>query len=294
MKKTLVTGARGQLGSEFRNLTERRSTFVFTDLVEGDGIYKLDICNYESVLAFVKEHNIGTIINCAAYTNVEEAERNERQCMKINYDGVVNLGKAAREVDAALIHISTDYVFDGKNRRGGYRENDIPRPLNVYGKSKLKSEIMLYKMGVRGVIIRTSWLYSPYGNNFVKTMYKLGKEKDEISVVMDQIGSPTYSADLAGAILKIIPKVRNKYAEVFHYSNLDPCSWQTLAAWTMVYSKSKCKVRGITSKQYPQKAKRPAYSYLNKMKFTTHFGIEIPHWKDSLKKCIRRINKQEL
>ncbi|MCF0177883.1 MAG: dTDP-4-dehydrorhamnose reductase [Bacteroidales bacterium] len=291
MRNTLITGASGQLGRELKRITALRRTFFYTDLhsCEEEGIVSLDICNKDAVREFVQKNNIGTIINCAAYTDVEGAESNQELCYRINRDGALSLALAAAEVDAVMVHISTDYVFDGHFRRGGYKESDTASPLSVYGRSKLMSELALKATGVRGVILRTSWLYSPYGKNFVKTMLAKGKTSDHINVIMDQIGSPTYAADLARAILQIVPKIGDRRAEIYHYSNLGECSWQNFASYIMIYGGLHCKVNGITSTEYPQKAQRPAYSYMDKSKTIADFGITIPDWKSSLKKCIRRM-----
>ena len=288
MKKILVTGAKGQLGTELRRLTRGRVSFIFTDIAAEEGIEALDICNEKGVREFVEKHDIGTIVNCAAFTDVEGAEDRKELCMKINVDGPSALAKAAKEAGAALVQISTDFVFDGLRKRGGYTEKDKTNPLSVYGLSKDISEQELRKIGSRGVIIRTAWLYSPYGKNFCKTMLRLGSTRDEISVVADQIGSPTYAADLAKAILKIIPQIGDHKMEIYHFSNEGKCSWQEFASQIMLAAGLKCKVSPIASADYPQKAQRPAYSYLSKEKIKRDFGVEVPEWKESLEACLRR------
>ena len=205
MQKVLITGAFGQLGTELQLLADGRSEFIFTDIRAEGPVQALDICDAAAVERFVAENNVGAIVNCAAYTDVNRAESDTALCQAINADGPANLARSARRHGAALVQISTEYVFDGRRRSGGYVETDRRHPLSAYGRSKRDGEDRVRRSGCRGVIIRTSWLYSPFGKNFVKTMLRLGAEKEEIGVVRDQVGSPTYARNLAQAILTILP-----------------------------------------------------------------------------------------
>ncbi|MCI2082030.1 MAG: dTDP-4-dehydrorhamnose reductase [Bacteroidales bacterium] len=288
MKKILVTGACGQLGTELRNLSGNSNLFVFTDVSDGiEGVGRLNICKGDEVAKFVEENGIGTIVNCAAYTDVDRAETDRDRCFLINVEGPKNLALAAKANDASLIQISSDYVFDGRRKRGAYRENDRCRPLSVYGESKRKCEIALRRTGCKGIIIRTSWLYSPYGKNFVRTMARLGAEKEEIRVVNDQFGSPTFARDLAEAILKIIPKIGERRCDIFHYTDEGVCCWSDFAAEIMNYSGSKCKVIPVSTEEYGSKTARPAYSVLDKTLIRDTFGVETPWWNLSLKKMFQ-------
>ena len=275
----LVTGAKGQLGTE---LSKILPDAIYTDVDE------LDITKLGAVMKFVKSNKIDTIINCAAYTNVDKAEDDEKLAKSINMYGISNLAKT----DAKIIHISTDYVFNGKNYKP-YTPLDKPNPISVYGKTKLFGENSLFWSNRNAIVIRTAWLYSPYGNNFVKTMRKLGAEKDEINVVADQIGSPTYAADLAAAIVKIILQMNEKNTGIYHFTNMGVCSWYDFACEIMELSGLKCKVNPISSSEYPTRAKRPFYSVLDKSDIQKTFGIEIDHWKKSLAKCIKEMDAQK-
>lgn len=292
MKKTLVTGAGGQLGSELRFLTEGKSGYIFSDLAPSEGVAALDICDAAAVNRFVEDNGIELIINCAAYTNVNGAESNPELCRKINVEGPVNLARSAKRHGAALVQISTDYVFDGKRKRGAYRESDVCHPQSVYGATKRECELRLRRIGCRGVIIRTAWLYSSYGNNFVKTMLRLGTEKSEIGVVADQAGTPTYARDLAAAILKIIPQIGDRRCEIYHYTDEGVCTWFDFAAMIFSYSGISCKVNPLTTEEFPTPASRPAYSVLSKDKIRDTFGVETPWWNVSLKECLKQIKKQ--
>lgn len=272
--KILITGANGQLGQELSKLLKNA---VLTDREE------LDITDLNAVQKFVADHDIDTIINCAAYTNVDAAEDDELKAYQLNVTGPENLANTG----ATIVHISTDYVFDGKNFRP-YEPSDEARPLSVYGKTKLKGEEAVLKNAKTALIIRTAWLYSPYGKNFVKTMRRLGEEKSEISVVADQIGSPTYAGDLATAIVKILPQIKEKQKTVYHFTNEGVCSWYDFAVEIMNLSKLKCNVLPIPSSAYPTKAVRPFYSVLSKEKIKQDFDLIIPHWKEGLKKCIKQ------
>jgi dTDP-4-dehydrorhamnose reductase len=282
MQTILITGSNGQLGNEIR-LREAdfgNFHFIFTDVAE------LDICNKAAVHDFVLLNNIQYIVNCAAYTAVDKAEEDKELCYAINRDAVHILGEVAKETGAKLIHVSTDYVFDG-NGHIPYTEEMPICPQSVYGTSKAEGEIALQKVYPDAIIIRTSWLYSSFGNNFVKTMIRLGNEKDSLGVIFDQIGTPTYAGDLAKAILQIIDS--NKWiAGIYHFSNEGVASWFDFTkAIHEMYGITSCKVNPIETKDFPSKTPRPAYSVLNKSKIKQAFGIEIPYWRDGLARCIQ-------
>ncbi|MBO4571626.1 MAG: dTDP-4-dehydrorhamnose reductase [Bacteroidales bacterium] len=285
----LVTGAGGQLGTELRHLTKRRKGFLFTDAVPVEGAEVLDICDPAAVDRFFAAHSVSAVINCAAYTNVDGAESDVERCRAVNVGGVRNLASAAKHSNAVLIHISTDYVFDGKRRRGAYREDSPCHPESVYGRTKREAELLIRRSKVRGIIIRTAWLYSPFGKNFVKTMLRLGAERPEVRVVADQIGTPTYAKDLAKAILKALPKAGGFKGELFHYTDEGACSWFDFAAATMVFAGLGCKVKPVSTSEYPTPAKRPAYSLLDKSKIRDTFGVDTPWWSVSLQDCLRRL-----
>lgn len=284
MNNALVTGANGQLGSEIRELAASypQYHFFFTDVVE------LDITNKEAIHEYVAKNNINTIINCAAYTAVDKAESEPELANSINHLAVHYLAEVAKEHHCKFIHISTDYVFDGTNHKP-YVETDVPDPQSVYGKTKLAGEQAMQTMNPsNSIIIRTSWVYSSYGNNFVKTMLRLGKERDQLSVVADQIGTPTYAGDLAKAILTILPKLKSENVELFHYSNEGVCSWYDFAKAIFEIKGLPTKVNAIETTQYPTPAKRPFYSVLNKSKIKDTFLTEIPYWKEALKDCLTK------
>ena len=235
---------------------------------------------------FIEVNAIDTIINCAAYTAVDKAETDEIVADSINHLAVENFAKIAKEKGIKLIHISTDYVFDGKAYKP-YLEIDAPNPQSVYGKTKLQGERAIQKINPgKTIIIRTSWVFSSHGNNFVKTMLRLGKERDELGVVSDQIGSPTYAGDLAKAILAILPKVTNDEVGIFHYANEGICSWYDFAKTIFELEGLQPKVNALESFQYPLPASRPFYSVLNKRKIKETYQLEVPHWKESLKLCL--------
>lgn len=269
----LITGSKGQLGTELSKLLPNA---ILTD------VDTLDITNEQAVADFVKTNKIDTIINCAAYTAVDKAEDDIETASKINIDGPRNLAKSG----AKIIHISTDYVFDGQGYKP-YTSDDPTLPVSVYGKTKLAGEQAVLNNSQCAVIIRTAWLYSPYGNNFVKTMRKLGAEREQINVVCDQIGTPTYAADLAQAIKEILPQMSNQNRGVYHYTNEGVCSWYDFAQEIMSLSNLPCKVNPIPSSAYPSKAARPYYSVLDKSKIKTTFNLTIPHWKNSLINCLK-------
>lgn len=293
MNNILVTGADGQLGSEIRELIQsselniENHDFYFTTINE------LDITNHQEVKDFIINNHINVIINCAAYTAVDKAETDEKTADRINHLASENLAKLAKEFEIKLIHISTDYVFEGTNFKP-YTETDVADPDSVYGKTKLDGEKAVLKYNLKNsVIIRTSWVYSFFGNNFLKTMLRLGKEKDSLGVVFDQTGTPTYAKDLAKTIITIIPKIQNSYLEIYHYSNEGVSSWYDFAKEIMKMSKLDCKINPVETKDYPTVAKRPHYSVLNKSKIKKDFNVEIPYWKDGLDDCLKRMGERK-
>ncbi len=289
MKKILVTGSNGQLGNEMRVIAaaDKQHEFIFTDVAE------LDICDRQAVLDFVQSNKPDFIVNCAAYTAVTKAENDYDRSLLINRDAVANLGNAAKSINAKVIHISTDYVFDGTSHIPCV-ENQPVNPQTVYGKTKLAGEQALAETGCEYAILRTSWLYSSFGNNFVKTMIKLGREKDKLTVICDQIGDPTYAADLAQAIMTVINHP-TFMGGIYHFSNEGVCSWYDFTkAIHDLADIHGCDVQPIATKDYPDKTPRPFYSVLDKSKFKQTFNVTIPHWHESLKKCISLlISKQE-
>lgn len=287
MNNILVTGGNGQLGSEFREIALNYTyySFFFTDLSN------LDITNYKSVTDFIKINKIDVIINCAAYTNVDKAEAEPELADAINHLAVANFAKIAKDRDIKLIHISTDYVFDGKNNKP-YLESDLPNPQSVYGRTKLAGELAIQKISpLNSIIIRTSWLYSSYGNNFIKTMLRLSRERDDLSVIVDQLGTPTYARDLAKAIIKSISHLENDEVEIYHFSNNGVCSWYDFAKAIFDFYQIDMKLIPIETKQYPATAKRPLYSIMNKSKIIEKYNLTITHWKDSLLDCLEKIKK---
>lgn len=288
MKKVLVTGAFGQLGTELRLLTEGQPDFIFTDLRSDGPVRKLDICDRRAVDRMLAGEDIGAVINCAAYTNVNAAESETGLCNFINATGPGVLARAALRHGAALVHISTEYVFDGR-KSSGYRETDRRHPLSAYGRSKRDGEDAVRRSGCRGLIIRTSWLYSPFGNNFVKTMLRLGAEKPELGVVCDQVGSPTYARDLAETILALLPQIGQRHGEIYHFTNDGVCSWADFAATIMREAGLPCRIRPITTAEYPSPAVRPAHSTMSKAKIVRDFGIQLRPWEDSLRDCLKRL-----
>ncbi|MBE6318101.1 MAG: dTDP-4-dehydrorhamnose reductase [Bacteroidales bacterium] len=282
--KILVTGANGQLGREMRNVleTENPNNAIYTDINE------LDLTNANAINDFFKKNEISHVVNCAAYTAVDKAEEEKLECDAININAVKNIANAAYSVDAKIIHISTDYVFDGTAHRP-YKESDKVNPISQYGTSKRKGETALLALAPESIIIRTSWLYSPYGKNFVKTMLRLGLEQSETKVVCDQIGTPTYALDLAKAIYKILTS--HQWVEgIFHFSNEGACSWYDFAkSIHRIANVSECKIIPISTEDYQTMAKRPFYSILDKTRIKATYGIDIPYWEDSLFNCINRI-----
>lgn len=287
MLNILVTGSNGQVGSEIKELSLNYPyNFFFTDRDT------LDITNEEAIKNFIEENNINTIINCAAYTAVDKAESDEITADLVNRKAVKKLAKISLLNNIKLIHISTDYVFDGKAYKP-YCEEFQTNPKSVYGKTKLDGENEMIKINpANSIIIRTSWVYSSFGANFVKTMLRLGKEKESIGVIFDQVGTPTYAKDLAKTILEIIPKIQNSKLSIYHYSNEGAISWYDFAKEIMKMAKLPCQINPIETYQYPTPAKRPPYSLLNKAKIKSTFDIEIPYWKDGLDDCLKRLGER--
>ena len=282
-KNILITGANGQLGNEMRIVSQEQSTLVFhfTDVSE------LDICDIDAVERWVTEHNIHCIVNCAAYTNVNKAEEDVALCDKLNHLAPANLAAVAARHGIGLIHVSTDYVFNGKHHTP-YREDDTPCPNSVYGSTKLAGEEAIMRLCPTAVIIRTAWLYSTFGNNFVKTMLRLGSERSEMGVVFDQIGTPTYARDLARAILHILHE--GIVSGIYHYSNEGVCSWYDFAkAIFDLGGISTCTLKPLHTEEYPTPAARPHFSVLDKSKIKRVYGVEVPYWVDSLRDCMAQL-----
>jgi len=279
-KNLLITGANGQLGSSLQKIQTKYPgyAFFFTD------VDTLDICDKQQIVEFVQSNRIGYIFNCAAYTAVDKAEDDSERCMRINRDAIRYIGEVAQAEGIKVIHISTDYVFDGKETRP-YREDDPTHPVSVYGRSKLEGEIALQHICPDAVVIRTAWLYSEYGANFVKTMLRLGKEREEIQVVCDQTGSPTYAEDLALAMMSVVEHPQY-LPGIYHFTGEGICSWYDFAVKIMELAGLNCQVHPIQTHEYPTRAIRPAFSVLDKGKITTTFDLQIPHWEESLKKCL--------
>ena len=287
----LVTGSNGQLGSEIRSLSNNYSDirFFFKDLPE------LDICNFNQLAIFFEKYKIDAVINCAAYTAVDKAEQDADISKKVNSEGVLNIVNNLEKVRGKLIHISTDYVFDG-NSFLPYKESDIVNPTGVYANTKRSGELAVINSEIDGIVIRTSWLYSEYGNNFVKKMLRLGSQSDELSVVVDQVGTPTYAYDLAKTCLDILTFKKghklNSNGKIYHFSNEGVASWYDFAAAIMAFGKLNCHVKPIETKDYNTATKRPHYSVLNKSKIKTDFKVEIPYWRDSLSDCIEKLKNK--
>lgn len=290
----LVTGANGQLGSEMRLVAaESKDRYIFTDVVELPGVetVKLDITDLEAVRAIVKENDVKAIVNCAAYTNVNKAEEDQEFCALLNAKAPENLAVAMNEVNGLLVHVSTDYVFGGDPYNTPCREDQKGTPTGVYGLTKLQGEQAIEASGCHHVIIRTAWLYSEFGKNFVKTMLMLTSTKPQISVVFDQTGTPTYALDLAEAIYDIVENRKYEGNDgVYHFSNEGVCSWFDFTKMIAEYAgNTACEIKPCHSDEFPSKVKRPAYSVLDKTKIKNTFGISIPYWTDSLKKCIKNL-----
>lgn len=286
MHKILVTGSNGQVGSELKILSSKYSQCEFTFIDRSI----LDISDSQAIIRYFTDKAFDTIINCAAYTAVDKAESDIAQAEAINHQAVATLAQIAKEKNISLIHISTDYVYDGKNFRP-YIESDPTNPVNVYGKTKLAGEEAINTISPpKTIIIRTSWIYSTFGNNFVKTMRRLGREREKLGVIFDQIGSPTYARDLARAILDIVPQIKNSAPVTYHYSNEGIASWYDFANAIFELSKIKCSLTPLTTEEYPTPAPRPHFSLLNKNKIKNEFEITIPYWKNSLEECINLLD----
>lgn len=282
----LVTGCNGQLGNEFKKvaLYENDINWIFTD------VDTLDICDEAEVINFFNNNDIDICINCAAYTAVDKAEDDEDTARAVNAIAVNHLAQTCNSHSSLLIHISTDYVFDGTSERA-YNEDDHISPNSVYGKTKAEGEQFIINSGCSYIIVRTSWLYSSYGNNFVKTMLRLGSEREFVNVVDDQNGNPTWAYDLACAIMLLIRRANHQTVkEIFNYSNEGVIPWSNFAEAIFYIGKKKCAVKPISTKEYGSKANRPAFSALDKTKIKEYTGIRIPFWRESLIKCIEEIN----
>jgi dTDP-4-dehydrorhamnose reductase len=286
MKTILVTGANGQLGRSIRSAAglPGKERFLFTDADT------LDICDKDALLAYAQESNAGFIINCAAYTDVDRAESSEILCFRINSDAVRNIGETAAALGIKVIHISSDYVFDGTNHIP-YVETDYTCPVSTYGRSKEKGELILRSVCPDALIIRTAWLYSEYGDNFVKTMLRQGREREAVTVVSDQIGSPTCASDLALAILSIIRSAEAGifHPGIYHYSAEGVCSWYDFALKIFQLAGIRSRVIPVDTKDYPVRTLRPHYSVLSKKKIKQTYGLTVPHWEESLKAMLHRL-----
>jgi len=284
----LITGSNGQLGSELKELSnEYNYNFLFTDREN------LDITSKSAIDSFVAQNSINVIINCAAFTAVDKAQESVSEAYNLNHLAVEYIAQIAKKNGIKLIHISTDYLFNGKTYKP-YKEIDRVDPINVYGDSKLKGEQAILRINPKeSIIIRTSWLYSSYGNNFVKTMLKLANKMDELGIIFDQTGTPTYAKDLAKTILSIIEQIENRNVEIYHYSNEGVASWYDFAKAIFEIENINIKVNPIETKEYPTPAKRPYYTVLNKAKIKESFNITIPYWKESLKECLNKLESKK-
>jgi len=283
--RILVTGKNGQLAKSIQSITVLYTDFEFVFKSSSE----LDITNYQLVSNAFKNNQFDYCINCAAYTAVDKAENDAEKAFNVNVLGTKNLAKACTENNTTFIFISTDFVFDGNSNKP-YLEKDFTKPINVYGTTKLKGEQATSNIAVKHFIIRTSWLYSEYGTNFMKTMLRLGRERDELNVVSDQIGSPTYAVDLAKAILTFIEQEETNYG-IYNFSNKEECSWYDFAKEIFEKSNIEIKLNKVKTKDFPTAAKRPKYSVLNTMKIEKALGLEIPYWKKSLKQAILNLNE---
>lgn len=286
MNTILVTGCHGQLGNEMQIVAKRYPAFqyIYTDVEE------LNICDKKALNDFVKANHINIIVNCAAYTAVDKAEDDVDLCYQINRDAVRNIGEVAKENKLKVVHVSTDYVFDGTNYLP-YTEDMPVCPATVYGKSKLAGDLALLESCDQAVVLRTAWLYSSFGNNFVKTMMKLGTERDSLNVIFDQVGTPTYAADLADTILTLLSN-KTFVPGIYHFSDEGACSWYDFTKSIHKIAGITCNVHPIETKDYPARTPRPHYSVLNKAKIKSTYGINIPHWEESLVKCIKLLQNK--
>lgn len=287
MYNILVTGAHGQVGSELQKISKTSPyEFNFTDQDD------LDITNEQAVLEYFEEHKITLCLNCAAYTAVDKAESETDLAYKVNATGAEILAKVSEKTGAILFHLSTDYVYHN-NQNTPFKEEDPTNPQSIYGSTKLAGDLKALAACKNTLVIRTSWVYSSFGNNFVKTMQGLAAERPTLSVIFDQIGSPTYAEDLAKAMLDIAKKIETDQLEnwqgIYHYSNEGVCSWYDFAAAIFELSGIECNLSPIETKDYPTPAKRPHFSLLNKAKIKSTFDLEIPHWRESLKECLKHL-----
>lgn len=296
MKTILVTGANGQLGNEMRIIArESQDKYIFTDVsqIEGVDTTYLDITNIDAIREVVIENKVDVIVNCAAYTNVDAAETNEEMAMLLNAKAPENLAVVIKEVNGLLVHISTDYVFGKEPYNIPCKEDQIGTPTGVYGMTKLQGEQAIQASGCDYVIIRTAWLYSEFGKNFCKTMMNLTATKPQLKVVFDQTGTPTYALDLAKAIAVVLDKFDGTQTGVYHYSNEGVCSWYDFTKMIAEYNgTTECDVQPCHSDEFPSPVKRPSYSVLDKTKIKEVFGVEVPYWTVSLKKCISNLKNQ--
>lgn len=286
----LVTGANGQLGNEMRIVSrDSADNYIFTDVAE------LDITNLEAVRCMVAEKNVKVIVNCAAYTNVDKAEEDVEFCELLNAKAVENLAVAMKEVDGLLVHVSTDYVFGGDPYNTPCTEDKKGTPTGVYGLSKLHGEQNIQRVGCHHLILRTAWLYSEFGKNFVKTMLALTASKPQLKVVFDQVGTPTYAYDLAAAIYNIVENRKFEGNDgIYHYSNEGVCSWYDFTKMIAEYAgNSACDIQPCHSNEFPSKVVRPAYSVLDKTKIKNTFGLSVPYWTDSLKRCLATMESMD-
>jgi dTDP-4-dehydrorhamnose reductase len=287
MSKILITGANGQLGQELHVLHAMYPQYEFT-FVDRESLDLSNLCKLED---YFDANTFDLLINCAAYTAVDKAQSDEDLANTINHRAVSLLAKIAKKTNMAFVHISTDYVFNGQNYRP-YIESDPTDPQGVYGRTKRDGENAILDVAPKNsIIIRTSWVYSSFGNNFVKTMLRLGKEKDSLGVIFDQVGTPTYGRDLAKTILDILPQLKNESPEIYHYSNEGVTSWYDFAQTIFELTHTVCEVKAITTEQYPTPATRPHYSLLNKHKIKADFSLSIPYWRNSLKECLERLGE---
>jgi dTDP-4-dehydrorhamnose reductase len=287
-KNLLITGSNGQLGQEIKNLSTRYPSLSFTFV----DIETLDLTDKTAVAKYLTGGKFDTLVNCAAYTAVDKAETDSALCYAVNHQAVDYLTEICQQTGTQIIHVSTDYVFDG-SKHTPYIETDPENPLTIYGKSKLAGEKAALS-NRNSLVIRTSWLYSAHGNNFVKTMIRLGKEREEVGVIFDQVGTPTYAADLAAAILSIVDQSPNASATpgIYHFSNEGVCSWYDLAVEIFSLAKYGCKAKPIETSEYPSTVKRPYYSVLNKKKIKQTFELTIPHWRDGLIRCLKQLHPE--
>ncbi|MBE0472316.1 MAG: dTDP-4-dehydrorhamnose reductase [Methyloprofundus sp.] len=308
LKSILVTGKNGQLGQSLQKVVIQNSELSIQHAFIFVGRDQLDLASPQSITDFFRSQRFDAIINCAAYTTVDKAESEPELADQINHLAVKQLADIAKALNSFLIHISTDYVFDGTNHRP-YVETDKTNPINTYGLTKLKGEQAMQASGCAGAIIRTSWVYSEFGNNFVKTMLRLAKERDNLNVIYDQIGSPTYATDLAQVVLAVLNnefsmlndednsgeyeavKIQNSELNIYHYANEGVCSWYDFAKAIFEISNINCQVNSIETQDYPTPAKRPFYSVMNKAKIKQQAGLVIPYWRDSLKQCLMQLEQ---